>query len=574
MRSWLGLLVLASTASLGAAELTVDEIVARNIAARGGAARLQAIRSLRLTGTAVFGGGDFQHRGRSGRRSQKRPGLVRTEVTLQGLTAVDAYDGKEGWSIAAVPGPPRCPSARRADDAQGARRSDADIDGPLVDWREKGHRIEYLGTEDVDGTAAHKLRVTRKDGDIAVRLPRPRLLPRDPHRDRAASVRGVEHVSETDLGNYEQVAGVLDPVLDRDRRARARPRSQRITVERAEANVAADDALLPLPAAGTQRWRARHRRPGPRRPPRPRAARRRRRAGGRAPSRRGRHLRPRRAQHRLGDDERPHRGGRRATTTDGKTTLYVGAATRRRLEVARRRHDVQAGVRQAAGAVDRRDRHRPVATRRRSGSAPARPGRATPSRSATASTSRPTAARPGRNMGLPESERIARIVVHPKNGDVVYACVPGQALERLADRGLYKTDRRRQDAGRSCSRARTCRPAARASTMDPKNPDVAVRRACGTSAARAGRSAPAATAPDAPSGSGALRSTDGGKTWTELDAASAKGLPAEARGAASRSSIAPSRPEARLRAHRVDASRRSIAPTTAARPGRRATTAR
>ena len=29
---------------------------------------------------------------------------------------------------------------------------DSDLDGPLVNWREKGHRVEYLGTEDVDGT--------------------------------------------------------------------------------------------------------------------------------------------------------------------------------------------------------------------------------------------------------------------------------------------------------------------------------------------------------------------------------------------------------------------------------------
>ena len=36
----------------------------------------------------------------------------------------------------------------------------ADIDGPLVDWKSKGHKVEYLGTEDMDGTQAHKLKVT------------------------------------------------------------------------------------------------------------------------------------------------------------------------------------------------------------------------------------------------------------------------------------------------------------------------------------------------------------------------------------------------------------------------------
>ena len=44
---------------------------------------------------------------------------------------------------------------------------DAEVDGALVDWKEKGSTVEYLGAEDVDGTLAHKLKVTRKNGDIS-----------------------------------------------------------------------------------------------------------------------------------------------------------------------------------------------------------------------------------------------------------------------------------------------------------------------------------------------------------------------------------------------------------------------
>ena len=45
---------------------------------------------------------------------------------------------------------------------------EADLEGPLVDYAKKGHKVEYLGTEDVDGTAAHKLRVTYATGNEAV----------------------------------------------------------------------------------------------------------------------------------------------------------------------------------------------------------------------------------------------------------------------------------------------------------------------------------------------------------------------------------------------------------------------
>src|SRR5437773_972316 len=53
-----------------------------------------------------------------------------------------------------------------ADDAKGLGEDAADFAGILVDYQAKGYALDYLGTEDVDGTEAHKLRVTRPNGDI------------------------------------------------------------------------------------------------------------------------------------------------------------------------------------------------------------------------------------------------------------------------------------------------------------------------------------------------------------------------------------------------------------------------
>ena len=245
MRRWLWLVAMAFAVPVGAADLTVDDIVSRNIAARGGAARLQAMRSLRLTGKAVFGGDDFSIEARWA-QVVKKPGLIRSELSLQGLTAVNAWDGKEGWSVQPFSGR-REPERTSPDDAKDLAR-DADLDGPLVGWREKGHRVEYLGTEDVDGTPAHKLRVTLKDGDT-------QYLYLDPDAwleirvVTESHVRGVEQVTETDLGAYEQVAGVLIP-FSIESGPKGRPRRQRITVERAEPNVEADEASFHIPAKG------------------------------------------------------------------------------------------------------------------------------------------------------------------------------------------------------------------------------------------------------------------------------------------------------------------------------------
>src|SRR5690348_11694194 len=90
----------------------------------------------------------------------KKPGLQRQEVSIQGLTAVDAWDGKDGWAVQPFQGR-REPERQAADDAKDLAQR-ADLEGPLVGYKQKGHTAEYLGVEDVDGTPAHKIRVNLK----------------------------------------------------------------------------------------------------------------------------------------------------------------------------------------------------------------------------------------------------------------------------------------------------------------------------------------------------------------------------------------------------------------------------
>jgi hypothetical protein len=142
-------------------QLTVDELVAKNVAAKGGADALRALRSVRLTGKMLVNEGQIQL---AYVETKKRPGAIRDEVTLQGMTAIQAYDGAQGWKISPFQGR-KDPEKMSADDTK-SLMEDADVDGPLVDWKAKGSTVEYLGTEDVDGTQAHKLKVVRKNGDV------------------------------------------------------------------------------------------------------------------------------------------------------------------------------------------------------------------------------------------------------------------------------------------------------------------------------------------------------------------------------------------------------------------------
>ncbi|HTS11285.1 MAG TPA: hypothetical protein VMH00_04135 [Candidatus Limnocylindrales bacterium] len=127
------------------------------------------------------------------------------------------------------------------------------------------------------------------------------------------------------------------------------------------------------------------------------------------------------------------------------------------------------------------------------------------------------------NMGLKDSERIAKILIDPKDGNVVYACVPGKLWSDSDDRGVYKTT----DGGKTWDKilkganASTGCSMMSMSSQDSKTIFAGMWdfRRKGWTFRSGGENA------SAPSGSGLFVSTDGGSTWNDLDEKSAKGLP-------------------------------------------------
>ncbi len=143
------------------------------------------------------------------------------------------------------------------------------------------------------------------------------------------------------------------------------------------------------------------------------------------------------------------------------------------------------------------------------------------------------------NVGLKETERIATILVDPGDSNTVYVCAPGKLWSDSDERGLYKTT----DGGKTWTKILK---GANASTgcsmisMDRQSPKTIFAgmwdfRRKGWTFRSGGESA------GAPSGSGLFKSSDGGATWTELDANSAKGLPAKPWGRVA-VAVAPSKP--------------------------------
>jgi hypothetical protein len=227
-------------------QFTVDALVAKNIEAKGGIDALHAVQSLRLKGKMLVNQGQIEF---AYTQTKKRPGQIRTEATLQGMTLVQAYDGTEGWKISPFGGR-KDPEKMSVDDAK-SLVEDAEIDGPLVDWESKGSTVEYLGPEDVDGTLAHKLKVIRSNGDVS-------YVYLDP--DHFLEIRiltqrieqGAQVEVETDLGDYEKIAGVFFP-FSIETGPKGSSDKQKVILEKAEANVPVDTAEFKFPATASKK---------------------------------------------------------------------------------------------------------------------------------------------------------------------------------------------------------------------------------------------------------------------------------------------------------------------------------
>lgn len=207
MRMTLAALLVCSAAVPAAAQ-DAQSLIARNLEARGGAAALDAIKGVSFQGRILFPG-DFELTYKESRARIGAMAAARTDLSLQGLDVVQSFDGTGAWKINPFQGR-KDPERMSADEARSLADS-ALIEGPLLASRTDGSKVQYLGREDFDGTLAYKLKVTQKDGDEFVYWLDPDTY-LEIKVDETRRIRGAQQTTETELGDYEKVAGVYFPM--------------------------------------------------------------------------------------------------------------------------------------------------------------------------------------------------------------------------------------------------------------------------------------------------------------------------------------------------------------------------
>jgi hypothetical protein len=243
-RFFLPVLGAVSCFSFAASAQTVDEVIAKNLQAKGGADKLKSVRSIRMT--AKFSQGSFRA---EFRQEIKRADKVREEFIIQGLAQVQAYDGKTGWQISPFGGR-KDPELLSQDDLK-SLVVDADIDGPLVDYKEKGHKAELVGHDSMEGTDCFKIKLSMKNGDV-----RYYYLDADSHLELKleiqTTIRGSVQESELYYGDYEQVNGIYYPFAIEQAQKGSSSRAQ-FSVEKIEQNIPLDDARFSMPVSKPDR---------------------------------------------------------------------------------------------------------------------------------------------------------------------------------------------------------------------------------------------------------------------------------------------------------------------------------
>jgi outer membrane lipoprotein-sorting protein len=224
------------------AGLTAEQIVEKNIAAKGGLEAWRAVQALSFSGKMEAGGKDDVQLPFS--MELKRPRRMRVEIEFARNTAIQVYDGMQGWKIRPFLGredvEPFTPEELKS------AAMDSELDGPLVDHALKGTAVQLEGMEKVEGHDTYRLRLTTKGGQV-------RRLWVDATTFLETKIEGLPrrldgrmHPVEVYYRDYRPVDGLMVPFV-LESVVQGAKKSNRILIDKVSINPAVEDSRFDKP---------------------------------------------------------------------------------------------------------------------------------------------------------------------------------------------------------------------------------------------------------------------------------------------------------------------------------------
>jgi hypothetical protein len=271
-----GAMAAASEVPSSKADLSATEVLAKNVAARGGLQSWKSVQTMTMEGKMAAGGNQRATVAVPGRGAGvvaprpaqevelpflmelKRSRKSRIELKFNGQTAIQVYDGANGWKVR--PYLNRLQVENYTPDELKLASTQADLDGPLVDAATNGARVEMESMEKVEGRDTYKLKLTQKNGTSARVWIDAQTFLEAKIEGQPRRLDGTMHPVEVYYRDYRPVGGLQVPFVLETRVVAAAPLAkgakvsgptyspEKITIEKVVVNPKLDDSLFSKPS--------------------------------------------------------------------------------------------------------------------------------------------------------------------------------------------------------------------------------------------------------------------------------------------------------------------------------------
>jgi outer membrane lipoprotein-sorting protein len=213
--------------------LSADEIVAKNIAAKGGLEKIHSVQSMKQTGKLTLQGMETTLV-----LFGKRPNMVRQEMIVAGQTNINAFDGSTAWQLMPVMGmtSPVVVTGPMANSI----KEQSDFDGPLIDYKTKGYKLELVGTEAMGDRKVYHLKLTNAEQQV-----QHMYIDTETNLERKIVSDSPIGPLEQELSDFREVDGVKVPFAVRTLANGVE--QMKMVLQKVEINPHLDDTLFKMP---------------------------------------------------------------------------------------------------------------------------------------------------------------------------------------------------------------------------------------------------------------------------------------------------------------------------------------
>lgn len=231
-------ILFALSLSVNCFSQTVDEVINKHTDAMGGLDKIMAVKTVKFTGMFSGMGADIPVT-----MVIKRKDKIKMDMSFQGMSMTQCYDGSMGWQVNPFSG--KKDAEKMTAEETKEMKENAEIEGQLINYKEKGYKVELMGKEDMEGTDTYKIKLTDKDADVTTYFldASSYLIIKQTSKRK---FKEKEITQDIFPGNYQAVEGVMFP-MSVEIKSGGGNDSQKGTWSKVELNADVDDSIFKMP---------------------------------------------------------------------------------------------------------------------------------------------------------------------------------------------------------------------------------------------------------------------------------------------------------------------------------------